>query len=396
MRPVGVFAGSLTSAPPIGRDRTGIGRAGSMTQNELGVPICDSGNWETTLEQVLALGFRRGALAQQNLEILARRFGLISGEVETLEAVGNDLGITRERVRQIQTKALTYIERRIDSVKAYGALVSLIQQEIARRGGALGKEEVLALIHLGGQSPRYSPDMGVAFMLWISPLIIKLPRSARNRWTVYGSNDGASQLLTITGRIHEHLRRTGPLERDRLIGEIASDGPDRGIVSTALAVDAATTEIQGYVWLVDAPRWHIVLASLRQLGTPAHFTEIARHVNELLGPNDQTTERAVHGILGNHEPAVFRRVGLGTFGLAEWGLPAAKDSVDLVCQILEREIAWLTAQQIAVKARSAGWRVKPESIRIALDLENHRPQRRVRSVGPLKSTKFGLSWWNDP
>ena len=228
MRPVGVFAGSLTSAPPIGRDRTGIGRAGSMTQNELGVPICDSGNWETTLEQVLALGFRRGALAQQNLEILARRFGLISGEVETLEAVGNDLGITRERVRQIQTKALTYIERRIDSVKAYGALVSLIQQEIARRGGALGKEEVLALIHLGGQSPRYSPDMGVAFMLWISPLIIKLPRSARNRWTVYGSNDGASQLLTITGRIHEHLRRTGPLERDRLIGEIASDGPDRG------------------------------------------------------------------------------------------------------------------------------------------------------------------------
>ena len=348
------------------------------------------------LEQVLALGFCREASRQHSFEIVARRFGLISGRVETLEAIGKDLGISRERVRQIQSRVLRYIEQRINSVESYKAFASFVQREVAKRGGAIGKEDLLTLITLGERTSHYSPDMGVAFMLWLSPLVVELPRSATSRWAVYGSNDDASQLLAVTHRIHDYLRRNGPLGQERLLEELAQDVKDRARISTALAIDAALAEIQGYVWLVDAPRWHIVLACLRQLGRPAHFSEITKQVNQLLAPDDQTTERAVHGILGNHEPAVFRRVGLGTFGLAEWGLPAAKDSVDFVCQILEREAAWLTAQQIAVKARSAGWGAKPESIRIALDLENRRPKRRVRCVGSLKSTRFGLSWWNDP
>ena len=372
-----------------------------MTENELWLSDCQSGDWVRILEQVLTLGSWRGALREHklreyNLEIVARRFGLTSGRVETLDAIGKDLGITRERVRQIQSRALRYIKQRVDSVESYKAFVSFVQREVARRGGTMGKEDLLTLITTGERTSIYNPDMGVAFLLWLSPLVVELPRSATSRWAVYDSKDDAFQFLGVTHRIHEYLRKHGPLEQERLIAELAQNVADRERISTAIAVDTALAEIQGVVWLVDAPRWHVVLASLRQLGSPAHFTEIARQANELLGPCDQTTERAVHGILGNHEPAVFRRVGLGTFGLAEWGLPAARDSVDIVCQILEKESAWLTAQQIVVKARSAGWRAKPESIRIALDLENRRPNRRVRCVGSVQSTRFGLSWWNDP
>jgi RNA polymerase nonessential primary-like sigma factor len=35
-----------------------------------------------------------------------RRFGLHGREIATLEEVGNELGVTRERVRQIQIEAL--------------------------------------------------------------------------------------------------------------------------------------------------------------------------------------------------------------------------------------------------------------------------------------------------
>jgi RNA polymerase nonessential primary-like sigma factor len=39
-------------------------------------------------------------------EVLARRFGLLGYEPSTLEDVGVEIGLTRERVRQIQVEAL--------------------------------------------------------------------------------------------------------------------------------------------------------------------------------------------------------------------------------------------------------------------------------------------------
>jgi len=39
-------------------------------------------------------------------EVLARRFGLLGYEPSTLEDVGHEIGLTRERVRQIQVEAL--------------------------------------------------------------------------------------------------------------------------------------------------------------------------------------------------------------------------------------------------------------------------------------------------
>ncbi|MYC08004.1 MAG: hypothetical protein F4X57_12675 [Chloroflexi bacterium] len=373
-----------------------IGHSESTAHDELEMLSTPSVDWQSTLDAVLALGPWRGGFSSQNHEILTRRFGLVSGEVETLEAIGRDLGITRERVRQIQAKALRRIQRRIDSVESYGILTSLVREEVVRHSGALGKEDVLALLDVERQSLRYSPDMAIAFMLWVSPLLIELPKTASNRWIVYGSNDDAVQLLAITKRIHEHLRRTGPIERRRLEEQLTNNRIEVSAVSHALATDMATIEVEGYVWLVDSPRWHFVVASLRQIGSPTHFTDITQHVNKRLSAGDWTTERAVHGILSNHEPAVFRRVGPGTFGLAEWGLLAARDSVDLVYQILEAETAWLTPQQITMKARSVGWRAKSQSIIVALDLEDQRPNRRVRRVGSATSTKYGLSWWNDP
>ena len=45
-------------------------------------------------------------LSPRNKDIISRRFGLKSGKKETLESIGKSYGITRERVRQIEAKAL--------------------------------------------------------------------------------------------------------------------------------------------------------------------------------------------------------------------------------------------------------------------------------------------------
>ena len=52
-----------------------------------------------------------GDLPGRQREILARRFGLMGYEASTLEVVGEEVGLTRERVRQIQIDALARLKR---------------------------------------------------------------------------------------------------------------------------------------------------------------------------------------------------------------------------------------------------------------------------------------------
>jgi RNA polymerase nonessential primary-like sigma factor len=65
-------------------------------------------------------------LNSKQREVLARRFGLLGYEPSTLEDVGKEIGLTRERVRQIQVEAL----RRLKEVVTHQGLniESLFQQ----------------------------------------------------------------------------------------------------------------------------------------------------------------------------------------------------------------------------------------------------------------------------
>src|SRR5205823_4056698 len=57
-------------------------------------------------EQVRRLLRTRRQLAQKFSRVLALRFGLDGETPQTLEEVGSGLGITRERVRQLESRAL--------------------------------------------------------------------------------------------------------------------------------------------------------------------------------------------------------------------------------------------------------------------------------------------------
>ena len=45
-------------------------------------------------------------LTEKQCAVVERRFGLHGYEVATLEEIGNEIGVTRERVRQIQIEAI--------------------------------------------------------------------------------------------------------------------------------------------------------------------------------------------------------------------------------------------------------------------------------------------------
>src|SRR5690554_7284670 len=53
-------------------------------------------------------------LTEKQMEVVVRRFGLRGHEAATLEQVGEEIGLTRERVRQIQVEALKKLRRVLD------------------------------------------------------------------------------------------------------------------------------------------------------------------------------------------------------------------------------------------------------------------------------------------
>lgn len=50
-------------------------------------------------------------------EVLRRRFGIQEGGEETLQAIGDDFGVTRERIRQIEAKAMKMAKKRAERMK---------------------------------------------------------------------------------------------------------------------------------------------------------------------------------------------------------------------------------------------------------------------------------------
>ena len=53
-------------------------------------------------------------LKEREREVILRRFGLVDNHMRTLEEVGEELNITRERVRQIEEKTFTKLRSKVD------------------------------------------------------------------------------------------------------------------------------------------------------------------------------------------------------------------------------------------------------------------------------------------
>jgi len=53
----------------------------------------------------------RSQLTQREAKVIAMRFGLAGHTDHTLEEVGKQFGVTRERIRQIEAKALNKLRR---------------------------------------------------------------------------------------------------------------------------------------------------------------------------------------------------------------------------------------------------------------------------------------------
>ena len=96
-------------------------------------------------------------------------------------------------------------------------------------------------------------------------------------------------------------------------------GLPEGVVNRAIAsTDQVRLDTNGIATPQTLHQWQKIAYVLRRLDRPTHFTGIATAVRSQFSDRGHVTDHAVHAVLGHHEPTIFRRVGPGTYGLADW------------------------------------------------------------------------------
>jgi len=86
-------------------------------------------------------------LNQREQDVLRRRYGLSGVAKETLESIGRQHKLTRERIRQIESVCVNKIKKHQESEKLIGRLRQVISHLLEEHGGVIDKEYLFNLLH---------------------------------------------------------------------------------------------------------------------------------------------------------------------------------------------------------------------------------------------------------
>jgi hypothetical protein len=262
------------------------------------------------------------ALKEREREVILRRFGLGGRERETLQSIGNDLGITRERVRQIEEVALKKIKPKLkDHRRLFDGFLSYFgkfgnarrEEKVLEELGGEEKNELVFLLSLDGRFLRANENNDFHSFWAIGEESLKKVREI---------------LQTIAGKLEKEKRLMSLKE---IAGELKiKEKILEGFLEISKRILKNEKGLYGLrEWPEITPRGIRDRAYLvfKELKRPLHFTEVARMIQ---GAN----LKSVHNELIRDERFVL--VGRGIYALREWGYFPGEVK-DVIYKILKEE-----------------------------------------------------------
>jgi hypothetical protein len=274
---------------------------------------------------------------EREREIISRRFGLFDRK-ETLEQIGELLGITRERVRQLEKSVLT----RLKVAAEQGELphIADVQDNITDTLRELG--HVARIGELSAALTKENTKFDQARIAFVAALCPKL--------VVINDDDHFHHSIAISERHDEkklkQLVQT-IIDAIKKIGEpkpIAHIADHVGIEDTKHAEAIASTSkhlatLNGQWGLM---KWPIVnpknirdkiYVILRENGKHMHFNEIAAAIKSSDFKRKEVTTQAIHNELIKDKRFVL--IGRGIYALKEWGYEKGTVA-DIITEVLQK------------------------------------------------------------
>jgi hypothetical protein len=263
-------------------------------------------------------------------DILARRFGLEAEEPETLEAIGQRHGITRERVRQIVEDGISQVKTIAQEGKEREKLASIFQElsMILKDTGHLKRQDLLVNELSSNKDTNY-----VVFLLHLAENLYRQKETEHihpfwaSKKEVY--EESIRALEALLGRLEA---RKEALSFEDLAGEYAKVGGEKINTRTL----ASLLEVSKRIAQADNGKWGLrswpevhpkgmrdkAYVVLKKVEKPLHFEEVARLIADLSQTSAGQNKRAVLPQTVHNElikDPRFVLVGRGTYALAEWG-----------------------------------------------------------------------------
>ena len=267
-------------------------------------------------------------LESRKKDVLVNRFGLASSKPMTLQAIGDKYGVTRERIRQIESLALSDARLAVASSSEVDEILNAVDSYLTEKGGVAletdlyndmkgklsGDVSLAQLSFLRDASKRfgYQPDNNHFYAFWYN-----------NDNAVKKTKDFVTKFASVLKNKKEDVVTHGKFD-DIFKDATKSHSVDANIGLNYLSVSKKfTVSPYGDRGLSSWPEvnpatirdWSYLV--LKKANKPLHFEEIATHISGVHSKKKKVFTPTVHNELIKDKRFVL--VGRGMYGLTEFG-----------------------------------------------------------------------------
>ena len=302
----------------------------------------------------------------RNKDIISRRFGLKTGQKETLESIGASYSITRERVRQIEESTLSQLRLAAATHPDVKRYIVLARDILNERGGVIKEGDLFK--SFSGSAGDNVNNSSLVFLLSLSNELARLPENDdfNSFWSVsdatltsfINTSDSLVKVLEKAGRVVSNSDFSFLAQKHAVPSFSTSGKPlSEADINLVMAVSKNLgsnifNEVGLASWSEIKPKGvrDKAFLVLKKSTKPQHFSDIASLINASGFNNKKANVQTVHNEL--IKDGRFILVGRGMYALSEWGYRAGTVK-DVLVDILKSSNKPLAKAALMAKVKDA-------------------------------------------
>jgi hypothetical protein len=327
-------------------------------------------------------------LKEKEQKVLTSRCGLSGSEPKTLESIGKNLSLTRERIRQIEKRAFEKMATKEVIQEKFEPIYNAFNQLFEQYGGLLDQQNTIKILSRmidQNEKPLFGNE--IKFLLRASGYKkIKKSKIVKSSWT--NAKKFNQALLEKVILEFENILKVGKkiIPTQKLI-DLFKDGDfykkqsdvllDNLLLGMLYVGKRLIKEEDEDRWGLDS--WPLINPKtihdwtyyvVKRYGKPIHFTKIGDLIKNT-SRRKKFNIKTVHNVLIADRRFVL--VGNGLYALSEWGYEPGT-VLDVIKKILGEVKKPLTSQEITARVLERR-QVKPNTVLV--NLQNRDEFKRV-------------------